>query len=397
MSRVRDIVSNIQVSYTTNFFTGDTTDPTSKATFPTGEVSEVLLIQGTAQDTLPGELRNGNMVEISIKGVGNICYEDASKSFIGCPTDAYPGDRIWFTTGTVDNTQGQPGNWTWNTSAISWVNETQYQVHARAFDKAGNQAALAGSESPDITFTVKTPQADTTISQPVGVPDTNYKASNVSNISGVGANLRAVNSLEIHIKRLKEPTSWWYEPDQAWVNVDTFTFVNHVAGSWSQSLIDPGLAFSVDNASYTITSIGYNSSNEAESPPTQKRIIIDNTLPLGLIQSPNQTYVNNLDNISGTAFDPNREDLPELVREGMSKVYVMVKDINGGTYWDGTGFNAFGPSSEMLTSGTLNWSTATLLTPALQDGKNYSVFAKPVDKANNKDDNEFNSNLRRSQ
>jgi len=401
MTRVRDLVGNIQTIYTTNYFTGDTTPPDSRATAPTGSLSNILVISGTAQDTLPGELLGSNMVRIALRKITapQACYDNASNSWTGCPAFAYPNDRIWFTTGTVNDVRGQPGNWTWNTSAIGWANGHSYDIQALAIDKAGNvrcqadPAACPGQNSPDLTFSFVSPAANTFIN----TPDTemgNYRGSTPAGVSdlqsiiGNGTNLRASGSVQIRIKRLKEPVAWWYQglTEHYWLATDTYTFVNATAGAWSLGI--SGLeAFTVDNATYTFSTVGYNSANEAQSPPTNRTVIVDNTMPLGAVLSPGKPYINSMPVISGTAADPGREALAAAYREGMNRVLVMIRD-DAGKYWNGQTFDTFMSSSNILADQTLNWSTATAVTAAMRDGRSYTVFGKPEDKAGNRDDNE---------
>jgi len=377
MSRVRDQVSNLQIFYTTNYFTGDTTPPSSLATAPSGVQSEILTITGTAQDTLPGELRNSNMAMIALRRTSapQACYDNATNSWPNCPALAYPNDRIWFATGTVDNPRGQPGNWTWDTSAITWWNNAAYDVQALAMDKAGNTRPTPGQNSPDITFGFASPLSQTTFLKPASEWG-NYKSADLGLMQGNGTNLRTSNSVQLRIKRLKEPAVWWNESSQTWVASDTYTYVTANGGAWSMG-VSGATAFTVDNASYTFSSVGYNAADEMQDPPTNRNVIVDNTMPLGAVLSPGQPYINAMPVISGTAYDPGRTNLPAAYQEGMHLVLVMVKDNNDGTYWNGKTFDTFMSSSNILASGTLNWSTATLVNAAMKDGHSYAVFGKP--------------------
>ncbi|MEK7721773.1 MAG: hypothetical protein AAB359_05235, partial [Elusimicrobiota bacterium] len=390
MSRVRDIVSNIEVQYTTNFFTGDVTLPTSKASSPSGEIGSVTQISGTALDAAPGELKTSGVVKISLKqftGAGSPrCYNNTLNNFTACPGGSYPDSRIWFTTGTlnVNPDPAQPSTWTWNTSAIGWTNNSQYNVIALAIDKGDNEKPPGATEVIDVSFLVKTPQADATIDTPSGPDDRNSKSSDFLNITGSGSNLRAVNSVQIRLKRLKEPASWWYEPTLSWMNTDTYTYVSHSGGSWAQAINGPA-AFSVNNASYAVTVTAYNSSNEADPSPAERRIVIDNTNPVGFIIVPNKSYINAMPVISGTATDPDNITQPSL-----QNIYVRIKNVEDGYYWTGSSFsvNAFNIETSYSPQTIVNWSTATVINPALGDGRRYKVFLLPKDKAGNIEANE---------
>ncbi|PJA12830.1 MAG: hypothetical protein COX65_08035, partial [Elusimicrobia bacterium CG_4_10_14_0_2_um_filter_56_8] len=393
MSRVRDIVSNIQVQYTTNFFTGDITPPTSMASLPTGEIGSVNEISGTAFDVAPGELKTSDVVLVSLKqvtGPGNPrCFDGGptgTQIFIACPGGGYPGNRLWFSTGTliVNADPAQASTWTWNTSGIGWTNESQYNVMALATDKGDNRKAYGGVENPDTSFLLKTPQADVTIVTPLGPDDRNYRKSDMLNITGNGSNLRAVDSVKISLKRLKEPASWWYEPTLSWVDYDTFTYYNSNDGSWVQALNGP-LAFTVDNASYTVTVTGYNSSNEPDLSPAVRRSVIDNTMPVGYISVPNQPYINSMPALSGTATDPLNITQPSLQKGFGGNVYTRIKDVESNYYWSGSSFsvNVYNLETDYTPQTTVNWSTATAVNSALLDGRRYRVLLLPKDKAGN--------------
>jgi hypothetical protein len=394
MCRAIDKAGNYQISWTTNFFTGDMTLPVSIATYPTGTVDSVSRIGGTASDTPPGELRETNGILIALRKTSGIkqCYDPNLNQFTNCPTGTYPNDRIWFTTGTVSDVKGQPASWWWDTSRINWINYEDYDLQAVAIDKAGNQRPYPGENSPDITFKVVTPQADTVITKPAQEMG-NYNNGNLGSVQGTGTNLRAINSVEIHLKRLREPASYWYEPTQSWVNNDTYTFVNAFGSDWAMS-ISANAAFTVDNSSYQFIVRGWNASNEQEDPPTIRTFIVDNTKPIATITQPNYVYTNYLSTISGTAYDPGRTDLPEAYVYGMDKVYLRIKDVGAGTYFNGTNFvsgvQEILANNDSINANVLYWSTSTKLNDALLDGKNYRIFARPVDKAGNYEATENN-------
>ncbi|MHB0996888.1 MAG: hypothetical protein ACYC2I_11015, partial [Elusimicrobiales bacterium] len=390
MSRVVDNVGNTQAVYTTNYFTGDTTPPASRALYPTVQVSSVTTISGTAQDTLPGELRGGDVVRIALRKTAptQACYDNATISWVSCPTGVgfeYPNDRLWFSTATISDPQGQPATWAWNVAAltppVNWENNASYDLQAVAVDKAGNVRVYPGQNSPDITFNFQSPYADTSITTPASEWG-NYRAATVVSVMGNGTNLRATNSVQVRVQRQTD-MYYWDEPNKNWVSFDTYTFVNATGGAWSRGGISGPLAFTVGNTSYTLSSVGFNSANEAETPPTVRTIIVDDTLPVGAILSPAYPYVNAMPAITGTAADPGRDALPAARREGMSRVLVMIKD-DAGLYWNGERFDVAMSSSDITPDIALPaWSTATLVAPALRDGRSYTVFAKLEDKAGN--------------
>ncbi|HOJ86578.1 MAG TPA: Ig-like domain repeat protein, partial [Elusimicrobiales bacterium] len=125
-----------------------------------------------------------------------------------------------------------------------------------------------------------------------------------------------------------------------------------------------------------------------------RTFIVDNTKPTAAITQPNYIYTNYLSNISGTAYDPQRTELPEAYVYGMDKVYVRVVDAGAGTYFNGTGFvsgvQEILANNDSINANVLNWSTSTLLNNSLLDGKNYKIFVRAVDKAGNYEATENN-------
>ena len=390
LSRVRDIVANLQTVYATNYFTGDTTPPASQAASPRGTVESVNTISGTAQDTLPGELKTSGVVKISIKQTteggfaANKCYDSATSGFIACPGGGYPNNRLWLSTGTTADPSGQPAARTWDTSGINWNNQSDYNVIALAIDKADNQKPY-GTETADTIFYVQTPVPVIVISAPAGADGAPYKASGVPNVSGSSTNLRAVDSVLVRLKRLIGSTSWWYQPSQQWVNGDTYTWVDHSGGNWSQS-ISAAAAFTMDNASYTISAVGFNAVGNPGSK--EKLIVIDNTLPAGFIAAPNMPYVNLMPTISGTAADPGNIRMPA---DFDGNIYLRIKDVENGYYWRGSSFSVTVTDLDLwpyTAAPTVNWSTATLVNTGLKDGRRYRVLLFPKDKAGNVEQNE---------
>ena len=483
----------------------DHNPPDSRAISPVGLVTSVSSITGTAQDPLPGELRDSDVVRIALRRTSNpkACYDNSEtySYWVPCPTGAYPDDRIWFSTGTISDPLGQPGYWSWDSSTVYWLNGAAYDLQAIAGDKAGNMRPYPGANSPDITFDFVAPSADTEITIPAiengsynggsvlslageaynvriqrGVqvrlkrlaepvawwnedsktwvqtdtftyvnvengawfwyitgaeaftvdgasytftatgfntaneaetPPTsrtiivensaimaavtslhspaielgNYRNAQLNALIGSGYNLRSVDSIQVRIKRLKEPAAWWDQGTKTWVTEDVYSYTNVYggAGSWAIS-IDAAEAFTVDNASYTFSSVGFNGTNEPQAIPVTRTVIVDNTRPLGAVLSPNTPYINSMPVISGTAVDPGRGELPG---DSLNRVFVMIKEANLSRYWNGVAFAGFTQSSEFPAASTLNWSTATAVNPALLDGQGYTIFVRPEDKAGN--------------
>ncbi|MEK7422439.1 MAG: hypothetical protein AAB131_01230, partial [Actinomycetota bacterium] len=398
--RVRDLAGNLNHTYSTNYVTVDGTNPTSLAISPSGSQNNVTAITGTAQDTFPGELAAAGVVLLKIKklaGAGDATVRYWDNGAVAWGPAA--GPPIFFSTGIPTSVVGQPATWSYVTTQIPWYNDNDYQVTARAVDKAGNIKADPGEGTPDLTFTFTTPGAVTAITSPLGNL-TNYRKGAITGVSGSGTNLRAVNSVGIHIQRLTTPTSWWSQDTQAWVDADTWTYTSCVGGNcaWGPRVINGAAAFTIDNTSYSIISEGYNTA-DATGPQGKNTIIIDNTAPIGAVNQPNRPFLNALPTLTGTATDPGRSQLPSTELAGIvapgAQIYVRIKQISGvqnGQYWDGAAFNNLPASpgaadivAPYAPGATVTWSTAPAAGPGMRDGASYRIIVIPQDKAGNND------------
>ncbi|MBI4057047.1 MAG: hypothetical protein HY399_05805, partial [Elusimicrobia bacterium] len=380
-------------NYNVRWMKIDKLAPVTVATQPANgaQPAAVLSVAGTASDAESG--LGVTYVDVCLDSAGN-------PNMAACLTSTtsaggFTGNRKFF--------QVFGSNWVLDTSQVpvggnGWVDGSSYHVLTFSTDTVDNieltQAAAQDNKNHvKFTFTTSVPPANTVILGPNGPDLTNYNFSNVTITSGTGTNLRASQSVRIHLQRLTSPTSWWYEPTQTWVDVDTWTWVNHAAGVWSQG-ITGSAAFIMNNSSYSFTSVGCNDANKCQgevgqNPITQRNIVIDNSKPTGVILAPGSQFVKTLPTLSGTATD-----LENISQPSLDKVFIRFKDLNAGTYWAGSSFTALIPQNDIPTSftpaTTVNWSSATAANSSLLDGKNYRILLAPQDKAGNKEGVENN-------
>ncbi|MDE2293782.1 MAG: hypothetical protein KGL53_17125, partial [Elusimicrobia bacterium] len=393
-----------QVAHASNSFVFDITPPTSLSTGPVGSVGAVNAITGTASDAAPGGL---DKVLVSI-------YEDQCGGTL-CHTGEYwngvgPGwqpTEFYLASGTIQGacTAGSTCAWSFDASSVLFDNKSTYTVVGRARDLAGNVKAIPGSR--DLTFYLETPAPVVAVSAPPQTPPTpiaQYQGSyaGINTLQGTGNNLKLTGGLQISLRRLTEPTSYWSDNTGSWSNdPSTFTPVNVVDGApqtWSHSLGSP---YTVTNASYSLTFTGVNSANQLSVPAVVRTFDVDDVKPIGEFTSPAPATcpgepaangcLNAFPTIIGTAIDPGN---PHGVATNISEVRVRIQDDQIGTFWDGTGFNAQSGLSDIQTStsatSVLDWSTATLVSPSLLDGVDYTMYMFGRDRAGNEETNPTN-------
>ena len=96
--------------------------------------------------------------------------------------------------------------------------------------------------------------------------------------------------------------------------------------SWALALTTP---YSVTNASYTITTIGYSKgSGLIEDTPATRDFVIDNTIPSATIILPVSASTNTIVAITGTAVDVGNPDQPS-----MTSLTLRIKRDDA-QYWD---------------------------------------------------------------
>jgi len=385
-------------------FVYDISAPDSRVTFPAGPQGGMSSITGTANDAAPGELENsGDDILVSI-------YEEASDCTGSCNPgkywhgDAWRAGELWLASGTVTGkvgggacTSGDICEWSFDAGLVSWDNRSTYTVTARALDRAANSRPIPGSE--DVRFYLQTPAPVITVDQPPavgGLPHYQSTDGNINFVDGEGQNLKLTDGVRVVLRRLTNPTSYWYDVDSKWSNdSSTYSVLNVVDGgpqTWNKNINSP---YSVKNASYVMTLIGLNVVNEQTVPPTVRTFIVDDTLPTGAFVQPApaacpgapgvDACLSSLPTLTGTVVDPGNPDISPSVVDVFTRVRDNDAAVN--THWNGSAFAPFGPQSDLRPSTapalTVPWSTATLAGPALQDGVNYSLFLLASDKAGN--------------
>jgi len=377
-ARAQDRAANLQTALTSLLYKVDLTSPTSLATFPTGTQNQVTTLSGTAQDAPPGELE---VVRIRV-------FDTTASQFWN--GTSWQTTEVFIASGTLSSPTGQPATWSYAAPTNMFVgkNGNTFQVTALARDRAGNTKAAPGTA--DLTFTILANPAVATITQPASPNDLNYKtaAAAVATFQGTGTDLApAGNNVQIRLKR-ETDGRFWYDPNQAWVAVDTYVVVSANTGTpgqpWSYSLSFPTATYVLDNASYTLSVNGINYVGQL-GPADSRRFVIDNTAPVATIASPNTPFHRTVPVLSGTANDPGNPTPPSF-----QSLALRIKDPNG-LYWNGTSFvsglNEIAASFSYPGAGTaVNWSSHPAL--ALKDGGDYTILVNPTDKAANAPPNE---------
>ncbi|UPT74459.1 MAG: hypothetical protein M0D55_01590 [Elusimicrobiota bacterium] len=381
--RAKDLAGNIDVVTSTNTFVYDAAAPVAYATAPTGFNGLITTIYGTAKDDIPDV---PSVVRLTIRETAPVSqYWNGTGWQIG-PVELSSGVIGSLITGTTYA-------WSFDATTVNFINAATYTVTARGVDGAGNIEAAHGT--PDIEFYLEAPTPSLVLTQPTA-PDLKHYGPNsagpVTTILGTGQNLRTTAGVRIALQRLTEPTSYWFEPTQSWVNDPaTFTPVNVAGGTpqtWSLTLTNPYVVF---DASYSLTATPVNNAGLLGTA-VSRTFVFDRTIPLNGITNPASApcqganaCLSSLPTISGTASDPTSTTPPSVTAAG---VKVRLKNAVSGEYWNGT---AFAPAiSEMSIDpgafsggGPFAWSTATLAGAALRDGEDYTILAHAADKAAN--------------
>ncbi|MBI4346816.1 MAG: hypothetical protein HY553_08165, partial [Elusimicrobia bacterium] len=173
---VWDRAGNVETLITTNTFTMDNQAPVSLATAPTGAVSQMNALFGTARDPLIGQL------DVVLLKIHHVSGPGSRAVWNG--TGWTPGDDdIWVGTGTIGGLVEQTTyTWTFN-QAVTWRSNANYEIKTRARDRAGNLSPIP--PVPELTFTISGPQSG--ITGP-GAGEPHFQPANLGAITGTAVN-----------------------------------------------------------------------------------------------------------------------------------------------------------------------------------------------------------------
>ncbi|MBI4425143.1 MAG: hypothetical protein HY554_15540, partial [Elusimicrobia bacterium] len=172
-----DRAGNVQLAITTNTFSVDALDPVAVATGPSGALSQMEDIAGTARDPPIGVLDMVLLKIVQLSGPSAPAVWNGAGWTGGSPD-------IWVGTGTIGSlVTGTTYTWRFDLSQVAWDSQASYEIWARARDKGGRLSPT--KEDPDLTFNILGPQSGITTP---GVGQPHFKSSGLTVIAGTGVN-----------------------------------------------------------------------------------------------------------------------------------------------------------------------------------------------------------------
>ncbi|MCK5561922.1 MAG: right-handed parallel beta-helix repeat-containing protein, partial [Thermoplasmata archaeon] len=308
-------------------FTLDTQPPSTTITRPENNqfYHSLNTISGTVIDPMPSS--GVNKVEISIKRLSDNYYLSGSD---------WSSEESWLVTSGANE-------WEYNSSAVIWISDTQYNLRARGIDNANN----VDSPGVDITFTIDADRPISTIYKPLN----NTYLNNLSIITGNSIDLgnfgSGIMKVEISIKKLNDNIYWrksGWSPEEYWL----------VVSGKSDWTYDANNKFWLTDAYYLIRSRATDNAGNIEHPGQGNTFMYDNKPPKQSITiNDGEMYINSTtailsldgeDSGSGMsimAFSPdgidwtpwesfNQSRLINLpTEEGEKNIYFKVQDLAG--------------------------------------------------------------------
>ena len=206
-------------------------------------------------------------------------------------------------------------------------------------------------------------------SSAVSIPDDNGVYNTLTDISGTASDTPSSSGLSevcIVIKRMIDD-SYWNGID--WVSGEVWLSTEGTS-SWT---FDSQAVTWTTGTEYNIRSRALDNASNIEIPGPGIRFIFDGSDPTSIITHPvDETYLNELYTISGSAFDTGGA--------GLSKVELNILRTNDTRYWDG---NKWSKSPEILqATGTEEWSFDSSAVIWSSDTK-YTVRSRATDHAGN--------------
>jgi hypothetical protein len=200
-------------------------------------------------------------------------------------------------------------------------------------------------------------------------PLNNQFYKNMNSISGItfdGVNGSGANKVEITIKRLSDGYYW---NGSDWDLLETWLITNGAA-DWSYVA---STIIWTSGVQYNVKSRATDKANNSEIPSTGNTFTIDKEKPTSTINIPiNNSYLNNLDKISGNAND--------IDNSGINHVEVSIIRIKDNRRWDGTDWNI--GNTWLLANGTNSWSFNSTFVMWSTDTE-YKILSRGTDNAGN--------------
>ncbi|MBI2069550.1 MAG: hypothetical protein HYT79_03030, partial [Elusimicrobia bacterium] len=390
--RTRDLVDNYEVDWSTRVFTVDTSTPSTALVEPANACptayDTLTEVTGTADDPPIGELSVVSLRfhRIRDQGVASDTYWNGA---------SWQGSEVWIDSGTVSAPTS--ATWDYDLPVGFLTNDSEYEVTARAKDKAGNvhgfTLPVVGTFDRCVKFSETAPV--TTLSAP-GSTKPRFKRNVFNLVSGGSTNSQAV---QVRVIRESDKQQWdqinkiWVSSSPDFWNPEIST---GAGGNWNWSISTD--AFSgATNSTYTIKSMGRSPGSVYEggsSGNAGRLLVVDEALPTGGIVTPgNNAILNSLTQITGTATDVN-----DWGRVTTSGVKIRIQNAGTGNCWNSGAWAGCGGPSDIPTSfagvecegaacANIQWSTQTHTNGwNLESGYFYDIFLRPTDEAGNLND-----------
>jgi hypothetical protein len=340
-------------------------------------------ISGTAVDFPSGI----NRVEIAIYRIdfGDFWNKQTNDWSTFIPNDTTnPG--VWDTVSFIDIS-----TWVYTKVADNnkWTSGARYYIYVRAIDNAGNI-------SPHTTTWVQLDWIPpvSRITSPTS-ENVYYSSSAITQVGGTASDTfpgTGITEVRVRIRR----SDGAYFDGLGWTGTENSWLLHSslIAGTpytWSKDLTgiwQPGYAYYINSRA----------KDGVQIPPTENvevnystlTYVYDTTLPNVAITNPkNNSWVNTLAQIQGTANDPNVVSYG--VPSNIDRVEVAICRLSDGKYWTGSSFSVSELTWNLATITEVQptswtWTYSGLsgdLNPYWTDNTSYTVHIRTYDKANN--------------
>ena len=270
----------------------------------------------------------------------------------------------------------------------------KYTIYSVAKDYAGNLYVLFTAGTSSVTFTADRSSPTSVIAIPAN--NSKITIASLTNITGTSADpipagnqaVAGVAQSSITVFYLQGSVTYYWNgadfvnsptfvDDIAWKNTGIVTAWTS-SRTWEYTAIN-GLNKWSSDKTYKIRVRARDNGyplNHVETPYSEISVIVDTTPPTSAVGTPSASAINVLTQITGTA----NADLAGL--SGVELTIQQAGGTNDGKYWDGAAWTATITSITMNSaqgSGTLTWSTASLVTGSLELGSTYTVKVYATD------------------
>jgi hypothetical protein len=325
-SRAIDNATNIEIpscSLTINF---DLFNPTINVIYPMNNawLNELFNIYGTSSDTGGSGL---NKVEILLKQHSNDNYWSGS---------SWSTEEQWLTPSGIEN-------WYYDTSLITWTQNTHYRIYSRVTDFASNVGIPTNVTIFQFDFEEPISMIDN--------PGNNLFLNKLNTVTGTAQDTggSGLESVMVGIERLSDK-KWWNAFSNNWVD----DFVPITSNGLNQWTFDSSNVTWTTDSEYNIYSIASDYANNIESNHKSIKFMFDDKQPTISIKINNDEVFTNSklvtlnlsaidtgsgvsqiafsnDNSEWTSWEPFLEiktfEVPDI--DGNKTIYYKVKDRAG--------------------------------------------------------------------